>query len=48
MNFGPKLPPKPDISPRSPFMDEAVGAVLLALATLRLWHLQKYVHEVGL
>src|SRR5262252_6636110 len=24
------------------------GAALLALATLRIWHLQKYVHEVGL
>src|SRR6516225_3569991 len=31
---------------RALFMGEAVLA-LLALATLRLWHLQKYVHEVG-
>ena len=29
-------------------MGEAVGAALLALATLRLWDLHEYVHEVGL
>src|SRR5262249_24528320 len=34
--------------PRAQFMGEAVGAALLALATLRLWGLHEYVHEVGL
>src|SRR5262249_22141448 len=34
--------------PRAQCMGEAVGAALLALATLRLWGLHEYVHEVGL